>query len=597
MKVIISILFLNHILLISTSKLKSGADIDLLKRLLGDDASQQLLEQVAYGVNSNPIPISSSFLSSSSIYERPNNKSSEELTIKKSKFIQTNNNNNNNSSRGENRMIKRRGENKTIRSNYLSLTSDFQIRAIEVYSIDSKVKVKSCVHDEPCQHGGICIRHRNKRECLCTSQYTGPVCELKAGGCESHPCVPGSTCEDVQQSPGFICHCAPGIGGPHCEKYDRSDPCNSRPCWNEGSCAQESLRDSFKYRCICRNGFTGKNCKVPIDPNNVCQRQQCHPDAYCKVLSLDRRRCDCPRNRRGENCTEPFNPCKIIDNVCLNDGVCVSRDRTATFECYCSANFIGARCEQPNSESCIIKGCSGGRGDCQQVNGKFFCVCIPGFEGEFCERSSSKCFPSDGIIPIISFDKHQNKIINKKMINETKIGDVTLTIEKNELIETTILAFLHKDNNGEGDYLRIETDNYHHFYISPLHLIPKYENEMNKFVFAKHLQLNDIITMNDGNRIYQKTINKIDLVRRNGKFAILTDHSTHLIDNVLVSSFAHIQSHQFAANLFKPINYLLQFSSTKFSVIVYDKYTSFLQIIWSLLKSIHFQYLHQFVQL
>ena len=40
----------------------------------------------------------------------------------------------------------------------------------------------------------------------------------------------------------------------------------------------------------------------------------------------------------------PSNPC--YENPCKNDGTCLPANRGNSFQCYCSAGFVGMRCER-----------------------------------------------------------------------------------------------------------------------------------------------------------------------------------------------------------------------------------------------------------
>ena len=49
------------------------------------------------------------------------------------------------------------------------------------------------------------------------------------------------------------------------------DPCDAKPCLNDGSCLPSVVEDESRdligqsvasYMCLCKEGFTGKNCET-----------------------------------------------------------------------------------------------------------------------------------------------------------------------------------------------------------------------------------------------------------------------------------------------------------------------------------------------
>jgi hypothetical protein len=74
----------------------------------------------------------------------------------------------------------------------------------------------------------------------------------------------------------------------------------------------------------------------------------------------------------------------------MNNANCLKR-RTLAFECNCTSDFVGVRCDQPLTQTCKSIPCA--YGSCQLNNkGQYGCQCITGgYEGTYCEIE--KCNP------------------------------------------------------------------------------------------------------------------------------------------------------------------------------------------------------------
>lgn len=100
-------------------------------------------------------------------------------------------------------------------------------------------------------------------------------------------------------------------------------------------------------------------------------------------------KCNCLDWTIGKNCESTFNPCQV--SPCNNGGTC-SKRRTLAFECACSPDFTGLRCNQKKAESCLVNTCK--KGKCEiDSTGNYSCKCDGGFEGTYCdeEQCNPKC--------------------------------------------------------------------------------------------------------------------------------------------------------------------------------------------------------------
>ena len=73
--------------------------------------------------------------------------------------------------------------------------------------------------DNICQHGSRCIDGVNIYTCQCSSQYTGPYCELgpvrhqpnmNTGLCQDHDCQNNGVCYQEDKSADYMCKCVVG---------------------------------------------------------------------------------------------------------------------------------------------------------------------------------------------------------------------------------------------------------------------------------------------------------------------------------------------------------------------------------------------------
>ncbi|CAF0990486.1 unnamed protein product, partial [Didymodactylos carnosus] len=88
-------------------------------------------------------------------------------------------------------------------------------------------------------------------------------------------------------------------------------------CKNDNSMCQPLLNANHSYKCLCKSGYYGENCKS-FD-------QQCLASSYCSPTSICKSRlssarkplCICPLNHFGPTCHLKYNPCNQVP--CLNN--------------------------------------------------------------------------------------------------------------------------------------------------------------------------------------------------------------------------------------------------------------------------------------
>ncbi|KAI3420146.1 hypothetical protein GPALN_003468 [Globodera pallida] len=271
----------------------------------------------------------------------------------------------------------------------------------------------------PCVNGAECEKTAESFKCHCAVGFDGTYCEnavpTVCDKAEENPCVHG-TCRVGTTVDDFVCDCHYGYTGTNCTDINFCRV--SEVCVN-GHCVNEQLNGS---RCECRTGWTGQRCEVDID-ECLQETTVCQNGGKC-VNTFGAFYCDCPVNFVGQFCEvfqRPTNRCLANHFPCLNGGRCHENIVATTavsalalnknfywrWECECPNDFEGQRCER------VVDECAMGRltclngGQCarawaeeaRDVNGTMVernwhspkCKCLPGLEGDFCERDIDEC--------------------------------------------------------------------------------------------------------------------------------------------------------------------------------------------------------------
>ena len=72
------------------------------------------------------------------------------------------------------------------------------------------------------------------------------------------------------------------------------------PCLNGGKCVDlgDVKHGDHYYKCVCKPGFTGKNCEINI---NECDPSPCLNGGHC-VDGVNDYTCKCPAGYAGKDC-------------------------------------------------------------------------------------------------------------------------------------------------------------------------------------------------------------------------------------------------------------------------------------------------------
>ncbi|KAL4843254.1 hypothetical protein H8958_008198 [Nasalis larvatus] len=222
------------------------------------------------------------------------------------------------------------------------------------------------------------------------------------------------TCQGLPGPCGFL------IPGPvDVNILAKCNPCLSNPCKNDGTCNSDPV--DF-YRCTCPYGFKGQDCDVPI---HACISNPCKHGGTChlKEGEEDGFWCICADGFEGENCEVNVDDCE--DNDCENNSTCV--DGINNYTCLCPPEYTvynprqkpsvipfslytklyiifystkhcsGLFCEfsppmvLPRTSPCDNFDCQNGAQCIVRIN-EPICQCLPGYQGEKCEKLVSVNF-------------------------------------------------------------------------------------------------------------------------------------------------------------------------------------------------------------
>jgi Tyrosine-protein kinase ephrin type A/B receptor-like/EGF-like domain len=135
----------------------------------------------------------------------------------------------------------------------------------------------------------------------------------------------------------------------------------------------------------CPDGMTSERGSNSIDHcyekyEKSCDDSTCGAHGKCIAIGAFYT-CECLDGYYGQKCELKQDLCAI--SPCFNGGTCNFFNETSVF-CECPAGYIGAFCESVN-EPCSQKNCLNGA-NCNDIDNEASCDCLPGFQGDFCER-------------------------------------------------------------------------------------------------------------------------------------------------------------------------------------------------------------------
>lgn len=224
-----------------------------------------------------------------------------------------------------------------------------------------------------CQQNGVCTIQLHEPQCHCPSGFKGKYCEIEINECSSEPCYNGATCIDLKQ--GYKCKCPPGYSGLQCQ-IEQSD-CKNDTCPERSMC--QDLPGLNNFTCLCRKGYTGPNCNITVNPCDVSPFVAAASAASISLAS-DSSTLTTTTSPNGGN-SSTLLPCE-------NGAQCIPLQQ-GRYKCICPPGWTGSRCEI-NVDDCAEEPCLVGA-KCTDLINDYQCHCPPGFTGKRCHEKVDQC--------------------------------------------------------------------------------------------------------------------------------------------------------------------------------------------------------------
>lgn len=161
------------------------------------------------------------------------------------------------------------------------------------------------------------------------------------------------------------------------------------------------------------------------------------------------------------------------------------------------------------------------------------------------------CFPMNGQVTV------QGK--GTVQLSQLKVGDEVLALNsQGKLVYSEVIAFLDIKNDTSGHFYVLETENGHKVHLTGKHLIYTSETNRTSFVldsassrfeaiYADHTQIGDYLMTTSGESgVRASAVRSVKVVTRQGMVAPLTKAGTIVVDGVVVSCYAFINSEYLA---------------------------------------------------
>ncbi|XP_061491937.1 hyaluronan-binding protein 2 [Rhineura floridana] len=118
--------------------------------------------------------------------------------------------------------------------------------------------------------------------------------------------------------------------------YYDVNPCQTKPCQNNGLCEQ----NKNSYTCRCPKPYEGSKCE---NVKNTCQRINCNRGDCLISLRAPYYQCSCRHPYKAPFCDKAQSACR--PNPCKNGGICQRHRIRSNFSCKCPEPFRGTFCE------------------------------------------------------------------------------------------------------------------------------------------------------------------------------------------------------------------------------------------------------------
>ena len=152
---------------------------------------------------------------------------------------------------------------------------------------------------------------------------------------------------------------------------------------------------------------------------------------------------------------------------------------------------------------------------------------------------------------------------SRKFLSDLAIGDQVLTVNNRGQLEfSPVILFLDRDPKEHRQFYNVLTQSGHSLTLTASHLIYAAEFEADQFeaIYAKDIREGDFILVHNGRGQLEPTkVIDIEMRALTGVYAPLTSAGNLVVDNVVASCYAVVDSQSVAHAAFAPIRWWSDF--------------------------------------
>lgn len=146
-----------------------------------------------------------------------------------------------------------------------------------------------------------------------------------------------------------------------------------------------------------------------------------------------------------------------------------------------------------------------------------------------------------------------------RKLADLKIGENILTYDgvNNKFAYSEVIMFLDWDPEENRDFLQLELASGKTLTVTPSHLLLTIKANISRTIYAEQLKIGDYLLVRDTNElVVNDTLVNVRSVLKRGVYAPLTTTGTVVVDDVVASCYAIIDSQTIAHWAFAPVRFV-----------------------------------------